>query len=467
MRWGRWLILTLIWVLSGLPGAGVWSPAPGVSAAPDCFLPLEDGRCLPPPIPAASAARSAVQARAAPAPHGPSVLVKRKSEVPPGAFRAGLMAAGFPDAEALAVPRWWRIPVPPGQEPEAVAERLRQRPDVETAEVDREVRIAFTPNDPYYGTDQWNLPKIRAPQAWDVITGSSAVWIAIVDTGVDYTHPDLASARLWLGWDFVNNDNNPMDDHGHGTHVAGIAGANTNNGVGVAGVCWGCDLLAVKVLDGGGQGQDSWVAQGIRYAADWGAAFGKRTVINLSLGSPYFSSVLADAVAYAQGRGALIVAAAGNNGVNQLFYPAAYPGVIGVAATDSSDQRASFSNFGSHVDIAAPGVSILSTYPVALTPPGDLPYAWADGTSMAAPHVAGVAGLVWSARPALTADQVCGILLRTAVDLGSPGRDDIYGYGRLNAEAAVRSVVPPPPGPPPGPYRVYLPLVMSPPFVCP
>ena len=128
----------------------------------------------------------------------------------------------------------------------------------------------------------------------------------------------------------------------------------------------------------------------------------------------------------------------------------AYPGVIGVAAANS----------GSYVGIAAPGVDILSTLNGGV-------YAWADGTSMAAPHVAGVAGLVWSARPALTADQVCGILLRTAVDLGSPGRDDIYGYGRLNAEAAVRSVVPPPPGPPPGPYRVYLPLVMSPPFVCP
>jgi subtilisin family serine protease len=292
-----------------------------------------------------------------------------------------------------------------------------------------------------------------------VVTGTAGVWIAIVDTGVDYTHPDLVSSRLWLGWDFVNSDNNPMDDHGHGTHVAGIAGANTNNGQGVAGVCWGCGLLAVKVLGADGSGLTSWVADGIQYAAYWGAAFGKRTVINLSLGSPYPSSVLADAVAYAQGQGALIVAAAGNNGLDQLFYPAAYPGVIGVAATDSSDQRASFSNSGSHVDIAAPGVSILSTK-----------WSWyyyKSGTSMATPHVAGVAGLVWSARPALTASQVCGALLRTAMDLGTSGRDDIYGYGRLNAEAAVRGVVPPPPGPPPGPYRVYLPLVMSPPFVCP
>jgi len=459
MRRSRRLVLVLAWVLGGLPVARPWPGASGASAAPACFLPLEDGRCLPPPTPADSAPPPAADAQTAPASRGPGVLVKRKANVPPGALRAGLAAAGLPGAEALAVPRWWRIPVPPGEDPEALAARLRQRPDVETAEVDRPVRIAFTPNDPYYGS-QWNLPKIRAPQAWDVVTGTTQVVIAIVDTGVDYTHPDLASSRLWLGWDFANSDNNPMDDEGHGTHVAGIAGANTNNNRGVAGVCWGCGLLAVKVLGADGSGLTSWVADGIQYAAYWGAAFGKRTVINLSLGSPYPSSVLADAVAYAQGKGALIVAAAGNDGVNELFYPAAYPGVIGVAATDSADQQAFFSNSGAHVDLAAPGVQILSTML-------DSQYASMDGTSMATPHVAGVAGLVWSARPALTADQVCGILLRTAVDLGSPGRDDIYGYGRLNAEAAVRSVVPPPPGPPPGPYRVYLPLVMSPPFVCP
>ncbi len=457
MRWGRWLILTLIWVLSGLPGAGLWSSAPGApgaSAAPGCFLPLEDGRCLPPPAPADSVAASAAPPRAASASRGPGVLVKRRAEVPPGAFRAGLMVAGFPGAEALAVPRWWRVPVPPGQNPEAVARRLRQHPDIEVAEVDREVRIAFTPNDPYYGPYQWNLPRIRAPQAWDVVTGTSAVWIAIVDTGVDYTHPDLASPRLWLGWDFVNDDNNPMDDHGHGTHVAGIAGANTNNGVGVAGVCWGCDLLAVKVLNASGSGSDSDVASGIRYAADWGATYGKRTIINLSLGGPFPSSILADAVAYAQSQGALIIAAAGNNGVNQLFYPAAYPGVIGVAATDSADQQASFSNSGAHVDLAAPGVSILSTWPGSS-------YAYASGTSMATPHVAGVAGLVWSVWCLASADMIQNILLSTATDLGAPGWDPDFGYGLVNAEAAVRWRPAVAPAPPPGPYRQYLPLVTA------
>ncbi|QWK10580.1 MAG: S8 family peptidase [Thermoflexus hugenholtzii] len=453
MRRSRRLVLVLAWVLGGLPVARPWPGASGTSAAPACFLPLEDGRCLPPPTPADSAPPPAADAQTAPASRGPGVLVKRKANVPPGAFRAGLAAAGFPGAEALAVPRWWRIPVPPGEDPEALAARLRQRPDVETAEVDRPVRIAFTPNDPYYGLDQWNLPKIRAPQAWDVVTGTTGVWIAIVDTGVDYTHPDLASSRLWLGWDFANNDSDPMDDHGHGTHVAGIAGANTNNNQGVAGVCWGCGLLAVKVLDADGWGLVSWVANGIRYAADWGAAFGKRTVINLSLGSLYPSSVVADAVAYAQGKGALIVAAAGNDGINELFYPAAYPGVIGVAATDSSDQRASFSNSGSHVDIAAPGVIIFSTE-----------WGWyhyESGTSMAAPHVAGVAGLVWTVWCRAPATMILDILLSTARDLGDPGWDPFYGYGRVDAEAAIRWRPAVPSLPPPGPYRQFLPLIAS------
>ena len=453
MRRSRRLVLVLVWVLGGLPVARPWPGASDASAAPACFLPLEDGRCLPPPTPADSAPPPAVDAQTAPASRGPGVLVKRKANVPPGAFRAGLAAAGFPSAEALAVPQWWRVPVSPGEDPEALAARLRRRPDVETAEVDRPVRIAFTPNDPYYGPYQWNLPKIRAPQAWDVVTGTAGVWIAIVDTGVDYTHPDLVSSRLWLGWDFANSDNNPMDDEGHGTHVAGIAGANTNNNRGVAGVCWGCGLLAVKVLGADGSGLTSWVADGIQYAAYWGAAFGKRTVINLSLGSPDPSSLLADAVAYAQGKGALIVAAAGNDGVNELFYPAAYPGVIGVAATDSSDQRASFSNSGSHVDIAAPGVSILSTE-----------WSWyyyKSGTSMATPHVAGVAGLVWTVWCRAPATMILDILLSTARDLGNPGWDPFYGYGRVDAEAAIRWRPAVPSLPPPGPYRQFLPLIAS------
>ncbi|WP_322798287.1 S8 family serine peptidase [Thermoflexus sp.] len=464
MKHGRWLLLlgviVLIGSFSGAPASGSSETAP-TSAGPECFLPLEDGRCLPSPVPADAAPPPPARPQAASIPRRPGVVVKRRDAVAPGAFRSALAVAGFPNAEALAVPRWWRIPVPPGQDPERVAEQLRRHPAVEIAEVEREVRIAATPNDPYYGSYQWNLPRIRAPQAWDLTTGSSSVWIAVIDTGVDYTHPDLSSSRIWLGYDFVNNDPDPMDDEGHGTHVAGIAGANTNNSVGIAGVCWHCDLLAVKVLDQEGSGYDTDVADGIRYAVDWGAAHGKRTIINLSLGGSYPSSALADAVSYARSRGALLVAAAGNRNTSAPFYPAAYPGVIGVSATNSSDQRASFSNYGSYVDIAAPGVSILSTYPSNVYPYGYL-YLWASGTSMAAPHVAGVAGLVWSRRPTLTPDGVCDLLLSTADDLGVAGRDDFFGYGRLDAYEAVWAAQPPASSPPllPGSYRLYLPLVM-------
>ncbi|MCS7252116.1 MAG: S8 family peptidase [Thermoflexus sp.] len=464
MRRKKWpLFLGMIVLIGSFLGAPALdsSGTASVSAGPECFLPLEDGRCLPSPVPADAVPPPTRQPQAVSILRRPGVVVKRKDAVAPGAFRSALVAVGFPNAEALAVPRWWRIPVPPGQDPERLAEQLRQHPAVEIAEVEREVRIAATPNDPYYGSDQWNLPRIRAPQAWDLITGTSSVVIAVIDTGVDYTHPDLSSSRIWLGYDFVNYDPDPMDDEGHGTHVAGIAGANTNNGIGIAGVCWRCDLLAVKVLDQEGSGYDTDIADGIRYAADWGTASGKRTIINLSLGGLYSSSVLADAVFYARSQGALLVAAAGNDNTNVPFYPAAYPGVIGVSATNPSDQRAYFSNYGSYVDIAAPGVGIWSTYPPSVYPYGYL-YLWASGTSMAAPHVAGVAGLVWSRRPTLTPNEVCNLLLSTADDLGVAGRDDIYGYGRLDAFEAVWAAQPPASSPPslPGSYRLYLPLVV-------
>ncbi|WP_322797865.1 S8 family peptidase [Thermoflexus sp.] len=457
MRRKKWpLFLGMIVLIGSFLGAPALdsSGTASVSAGPECFLPLEDGRCLPSPVPADAVPPPTGQPQVVSIPRRPGVVVKRKDAVAPGAFRSALVAAGFPNAEALAVPRWWRIPVPPGQDPERLAEQLRQHPAVEIAEVEREVRIAATPNDPYYGSYQWNLPRIRAPQAWDLITGTSSVVIAVIDTGVDYTHPDLSSSRIWLGYDFVNDDPDPMDDEGHGTHVAGIAGANTNNGIGIAGVCWRCDLLAVKVLNVLGRGWVTDVAAGIRYAVDWGAASGKRTIINLSLGGPSSSSVLADAVSYARSRGALLVAAAGNKNTSAPDYPAAYPGVIGVSATDSDDQRASFSNYGSYVDIAAPGEGILSTYPPSVL------YLMMSGTSMAAPHVAGVAGLVWSRKLTLSPGEVCTLLLSTADDLGAPGRDDVYGYGRLDAFEAVWAAQPLAPPSPPGSYRLYLPLVV-------
>jgi len=288
------------------------------------------------------------------------------------------------------------------------------------------------PNDAYYASRQWNLPQINAHRAWTITTGSDDITIAIVDTGVDLDHPDL-QAKVVPGYDFVNKDSDPSDDHGHGSHVAGIAAAVTDNGLGVAGISWGARIMPVKVLDSAGEGFTDDVAQGVIWAAEHGA-----DIINLSLGDYNPIPVLRDAIAYAQGKWVLVVAAAGNcaqggpdcGGINPIIYPAAYPEVIAVAATTESDGHAWFSEHHPHIDVAAPGDYVYSTY-------WDDIYRSSSGTSQATPHVAGLAALIWSARPGLSNDQVKDIIEATAVDLGASGKDDFFGYGRIDAYAAV------------------------------
>jgi subtilisin family serine protease len=305
------------------------------------------------------------------------------------------------------------------------------------------VDIIVVPNDTYYEHYQWNLRQINLPLAWPMSTGSPTLTIAIVDTGIDLGHPDLA-AKIVPGYDFVNNDDDPSDDEGHGTHVAGIAGAISNNGQGVAGVAWNPRLMPVKVLDSEGIGWYSWIASGITWAADHGAR-----IINLSLTGDDASSTLQNAVNYAYSKGCLIVAAAGNDYEhgNPVKYPAAFPHVVAVAATTYKDEHASYSETGSYVDLAAPGGDatsnsdpdpnhwIMSTYWR-----GQASYAKIVGTSQAAPHVAGLAALIWSVNPNLSHDQVESIMENTTVDLGSAGRDDTFGYGRIDAMAALASV---------------------------
>jgi serine protease len=302
------------------------------------------------------------------------------------------------------------------------------------------VDIFIIPNDTYYDHDQWNLRQINLPLAWPMSTGSPTLTIAIVDTGIDLGHPDLA-AKIVPGYDFVNNDNNPSDDEGHGTHVAGIAGAIGDNLIGVAGVAWNPRLMPVKVLDNEGSGLYSWIAAGITWAADHGAR-----IINLSLTGGSASSTLQNAVNYAYGKGCLVVAAAGNDYEhgNPVKYPAAFPHVVAVAATTNTDGHASYSETGSYVDLAAPGGDatsssdpdpyhwIMSTYWRS-----QASYAQIVGTSQATPHVAGLAALIWSVKPNLSNDQVEYIMESAAVDLGSAGRDDTFGYGRINAMAAL------------------------------
>lgn len=319
-----------------------------------------------------------------------------------------------------------RLAVPVGQEA-AVVTALQQNPAIAFAELDYRVQAILEPNDPNY-TGRWWWGSIQAPDAWDVTTGSDSIVVAVIDTGVDLDHPDLA-AKIVPGYDFANDDDDPDDDYGHGTHVAGIAAAVTNNGSGVAGLSWGARIMPLKVLDSSGSGWISDVASGITYAADHGAQ-----IINMSLGSYASSGVMSDATDYAHDHGVFIAAAAGNDGDNTLLYPAANEHVVGVAAITSSDARAYFSNYGSHVDVAAPGVSIYSTYPGA--------YASFSGTSMATPFVSGLAALVLSMNDSLMPDEVETIIEQTADDLGDPGRDDYYGWGRINAYQAVITITP-------------------------
>ncbi|MBC7315339.1 MAG: S8 family serine peptidase, partial [Chloroflexi bacterium] len=220
-----------------------------------------------------------------------------------------------------------------------------------------------------------------------------------------------------------------QDDNGHGTHVAGIAGAATDNGVGVAGVSWLSPIMPLKALWYDGTGSWSDIAEAIIYAADNGAR-----IINLSLGASTYSSTLYEAVRYAYGRGCLLVAAAGNYcSSGGMFYPAAFDEVFSVAATTPSDERADFSCQDRRLDVAAPGVNIYSTYPTSMGYP---PYTGMNGTSMASPHVAGLAALLWAANPSATAAQVARVITSTAKDISPWGRDAKTGWGRIDAAAA-------------------------------
>ncbi len=316
------------------------------------------------------------------------------------------------------------IDVSPKLMPELLAQ-LASDPAVEWVEPNYIVHILETiPNDPSFPS-QWGLARIKAPAAWDYSTGSSSITIAIIDTGVDYSHPDLDD-KIIGGWDFVNGDAIAEDENGHGTAVAGVAAAESNNGTGVSGVSWGARILPVKVLDFSGNGTYEDLADGIIYATDAGAA-----VINLSLGASAPSQLLLDAITYAANAGVLIVAASGNSGSAGVLYPARYSQVIAVAGTDITNNVSSFSNYGSQIDIAAPGESIYSTQFGSA-------YSTRTGTSMAAPFVSGAAaillGLPGNNAPSLVRQQMLG----TALDIGPAGFDPYTGHGLLQLDYAIR-----------------------------
>ena len=288
---------------------------------------------------------------------------------------------------------------------------------------------AMDPGYPY----QWGHGAVRLPGAWATSLGHGDRIVCVVDTGVDYTHPDLAQS-MWRaadgshGYNVLTKKKDPMDDAGHGTHVAGIVAAQIGNGLGIAGVTR-AQIMAVKVLAADGSGFESDVASGIKWCADKGAH-----IVTLSLGGDLHVQAAADAVAYAQSKGLLLFASGGNAGCDCTRYPASYAGVVGVGAIDARILRTGFSNTGAHIDLAAPGFHILSTTP-------NNHYAVGSGTSQATPYAAGVAALVWSNAPHLSAAQVASVLFDTARDRGAAGVDKEYGHGVPDADAALAYVL--------------------------
>jgi len=324
------------------------------------------------------------------------------------------------------------VTVPAGRAESAAASYAKDR-RVRYAEVDHEASAVSSVNDYYFVKGyQWALTKIQAPQAWDLTTGCSTISIAVLDTGVDMSHPDLSGKVV--GNVNYSSSGTVSDVYGHGTHVAGIAAAATNNGQGVAGLGYNSAILNVKVLGDDGAGTYSAVAYGIVWAADHGAR-----VINMSLGGTSLSSTLQDAVNYAWGKGVVLVAAAGNNGNNVPFYPAYFQNVIAVASTDSTDSLTPYSDRGDWVDVAAPGDSIWSTRP-------NNSYGSMSGTSMASPHVAGLAALVVTRvgdtnGNGFLNDEVRACIQNNADNIGVSG----IGSGRINAYKAVQATSPAPP----------------------
>jgi hypothetical protein len=279
---------------------------------------------------------------------------------------------------------------------------------------------AVTPNDPFWG-QQWGPVRVRAPHAWEETTGSTDVVVAVLDTGVS-AHPDLDGALL-AGRSFVSSEPTVEDDNGHGTGVAGVIAARGDNGTAIAGMCWSCRILPVKVLDAAGSGSTSAVAEGIRWATDQGA-----DIINISLGGPDTTSTLDSAIRYAVDAGVVLIAAAGNEGKTAKNYPAASSGVIGVAASDSADQRYSWSNHGSWVDVAAPGCVL------TLTTEGGV--GGACGTSFAAPIVAGTVAL---ARTAAHASVPAEVIIDAVTSTSLPRT--YVAHGRVDAGALLLALV--------------------------
>jgi subtilisin family serine protease len=335
---------------------------------------------------------------------------------------------------------------------ENLCHQLRREPFILDASPDYYAVITSTfPDDIYfqyqyalYNTGQVYLPEIgltgtagsdiKATDGWDWARGSDSVIIAVIDSGVALDHEDLHS-KIVPGYDFVNDDSDPYDDNGHGTFAASIAAAETNNGVGIAGVSWYARIMPIKVMDDQGYGSYLAIGIGMRYAVDNGAR-----VLNLSIGGQFPSFILEDACAYCYNNGAVIAAATGNSG-SAVLYPAAYDDYcLAVAATDANDERPAWSNYGPQVDVAAPGNFVWGAVYDPYDPDNLNSYHWKSGTSYATPYIAGAAALVMAYKPYLTNNQIMALIKYTADDVNAsthPGVDNFLGYGRINLQTLL------------------------------
>ncbi len=355
------------------------------------------------------------------------------------------------------------VTVPRGYEQEYMA-KLRGQPGVLFVEPNVRVEVMLIPDDTHW-TQQYGPAQIQAPAAWDITTGSSSVVLAIIDSGVDTSHPEFGGSFL-SGHDFVEDDSTPQDECGHGTHVAGIAAAQGNNAAGIAGIAWNVSILPIRVLNETCSGSTADIAEALVWAVERGAR-----VINLSLGTSTPSSLMESGTYYAYTHGAAIFAAAGNTGAPTIYYPAAYPWVMAVGATGTTGLRSSYSNTGAALDLMAPGDSIFSTLPMETgflynhdCPNGpytcgkSTEYDTLTGTSMASAHASGAAALL-AFYPAFDSpDKIYEALISTALDMDAPGLDPNTGYGLIqlaDALAFAPAIIPTPtPGPPAVSYDV-------------
>jgi thermitase len=357
---------------------------------------------------------------------GDELLVQPKAGVPDEKLSEIFRGAGAFVTGEIPQIRVKQIKVP-AHALETVKTALARNPHINFAENNFLASASGTPNDSYYPS-QWHLSKIYAPEGWDINTGSNDVPIAIIDSGVDPTHPDLSS-KLLPGYNFLRDNADTHDVLGHGTAVAGSAAASSNNYTGVTGVAWNNPIVPLVVLNSNNYAAYSDIASAIIYAADRGIK-----VINISIGGSGSSSTLQNAVNYSWNKGAVIFASAMNNASSTPYYPAACNNVVAVSATTKDDTLASFSSYGDWVDISAPGVSIYTTNN------GGSYGSW-SGTSFSSPISAGLAALIMSANPSLTNQQAVDIIKNNADDLGAPGFDSYYGWGRINVYRSLLAAV--------------------------